>query len=137
MQSAIFFVKQESGLFRKGKWNVLLDKTLIGIHPEKESALSSAVGEADRTSYMGRQSEVWVFEGDGFVLFKAFTPQKPQDEAKGVKGKRRDQEDDAAFIDADPSFDGTAYAGDATTDSTSYTGDTTADDPTDDAGGSY
>jgi hypothetical protein len=107
MKSLIYYVKREVGLFRKGGWNVVMDTMLIGTYPERETALAAAVSEADRTSTMGRLTEVWAYEGDGFVLHKAF-------QAKKGKNKDKDDEvdldDDSAFIiDDDPTVDSGSY----------------------------
>jgi hypothetical protein len=107
MNSLIYYVKREVGLFRKGGWIVLMDKMLIGTYPERETALAAAVSEADRSSTLGRVTEVWAYEGDGFVLHKAF-------QAKKGKNKEKDDEvdleDDSAFIvDDDPTVDSGSY----------------------------
>jgi hypothetical protein len=107
MNSLIYYVKREVGLFRKGGWIVLMDKMLIGTYPQRETALAAAVSEADRSSTLGRVTEVWAYEGDGFVLHKAF-------QAKKGKNKEKDDEvdleDDSAFIvDDDPTVDSGSY----------------------------
>jgi hypothetical protein len=109
MASILYFVKRESGLFRKGSWNVLLNNAVIGMHPDRETALTSAVGEADRTSYMGRQSEVWVYEGDGFVLHKAFKAQKRPDEEDDIKEQNLAGDEDILFTVDDPTTDAASY----------------------------
>jgi hypothetical protein len=107
MKSLIYYVKREVGLFRKGGWNVLMDKMLIGTYQERETALAAAVSEADRTSTMGRMTEVWAYEGDGFVLHKAFQAKKGKDKDKGDEV---DLDDDSAFIvDDDPTVDSGSY----------------------------
>ena len=109
MASNLYFVKQESGLFRKGSWNVVSDRTTVGMYPDRETALTVAVGEADRTSYMGRQSEVWVYEGDGFVLHKAFKAQKPPAEEEDIKELDDTGAEDILFTVDDPATDAPAY----------------------------
>jgi hypothetical protein len=118
MASSMYYVKREGGLFRKGGWHLMFDRTLLGMYPDREAALATAVGEADRLSFMGRASEVWVFEGDGFVLFKAFQAQKPPKEEKNSEGSGHDKDEEAAFIDGDPTFDSTSYTADPSTDAT-------------------
>lgn len=107
MKSHLYFVKREAGLFRKGGWNVFLNNVVISMHPDRETALTSAVAEADRTSYMGRQSEVWVYEGDGFVLHKAFKAQKSADaDDEGMEQNLAGDEDILFTVD-DPTTDNT------------------------------
>jgi len=120
MASLMYYVKREGGLFSKASWNVVFDRTVLGMYPDRETALGNAIGEADRTSYMGRQSEVWVYEGDGFVLHKAFQARKPPADEEDGKGDGRDQAEDIQFTVDDPTFDGTTYAADPSTDAASY-----------------
>ena len=108
MNSLIYYVKREVGLFRKGGWIVLMDKMLIGTYPERETALAAAVSEADRSSTLGRVTEVWAYEGDGFVLHKAFQAKKGKDKDKD--DNKEDYDDDSAFIvDDDPTVDSGSY----------------------------
>ena len=85
--SSIYWVKLERSPFRKPEWSVTLNGQKIGLHKDRESAVTDAVSEAERTSPLGRASEVWVDEGMGFTLHKAFKPTKPdvveEDEDEG------------------------------------------------------
>lgn len=112
MPSQVYFVKQEAGLFRKGTWNIMLGKMVLGMHKGQQEALDAAFAEAERGSQMGRTSEVWLYENSGFVLQKAFLAQK----RKGKGGKGDGDDEDPAFLDEDPTFDGAAYNQDATKD---------------------
>ncbi|MGI9170064.1 MAG: hypothetical protein ACR2FH_07820 [Caulobacteraceae bacterium] len=83
MKSLMYYVKRDVGLFRKGSWDVIFDRLKIGRYPDRETAVAAAVGEAERTSFLGRTTEVWVYEGDGFILHKAFKKTKRKDDDEG------------------------------------------------------
>jgi hypothetical protein len=85
MASMIYWVKQERTMFRKGDWHTILNTMLIGLHKDRESAIAAAVAEAERTSILGRNTEIWVDDGHGFTHFKAFKASKPDvaDEDEG------------------------------------------------------
>jgi hypothetical protein len=108
MNSAIYFVKRDVGLFRKGGWTVVVGSTKIGIYPDRETSLSAALSEAERTSGLGRATEVWVNDGEGFLLEKSFQAQK----GKGKEGKGEDDltgDEDIVFTVDDPTTDPTQY----------------------------
>ncbi len=65
-------------MFGKGDWITILNERIIGLAKEREAALVEAVAEAERTSVLGRTTEVWVDDGLGFTLFKAFKASKPE-----------------------------------------------------------
>ncbi len=64
--SHIYWVKQDRPLFRKPYWTVRLGKLLTGMYDERQLAVDDAIVEAERTSRLGRQTEVWVDDGHGF-----------------------------------------------------------------------
>ena len=99
MASSIYWVKLERGLFRKPEWSVSMNDLKIALHKDREAALSEALAEAARTSVLGRASEVWIDEGMGFTLHKAFKASKPD---------VPDDDDDEGPGD-DLSLDETAY----------------------------
>lgn len=76
--SNIYWVKEERGLFRKPEWSVTLNTLKFSLHKERDEAVQVAVTEAERTSILGRSTEVWVDEGHGFLLYKAFKASKPE-----------------------------------------------------------
>ena len=94
MVSWIYWIQKERPLFRKGQWTVKLGDLLIGFHPERQTAVEEAILEAERTSILGRNTEVWIDDGAGFLLEKAFKASKPPDDEK-----------DDADGDDDPHFD--------------------------------
>jgi hypothetical protein len=77
MASNIYWVKFERRLFAKPEWSVTLNSQKIGFHKDRDSAISETLTEAERTSILGRASEVWIDEGMGFTLYKAFKAGKP------------------------------------------------------------
>jgi hypothetical protein len=100
MASHIYFVKLERALFRKPEWTVTINNQKIGIHKDRDEALANALGEAERTSILGRGCEVWVDEGLGFTLYKAFKASKPEvPEDDDDEGPKDDLDlDDSAYI---------------------------------------
>ena len=108
MPSNVYFVRREVGLFRKGGWSVALGPQKIGIYPDRETSLGAALAEAERTSGLGRTTEVWVNDGEGFLLEKSFQAQK----GKGKGGKGEDDltgDEDIVFTVDDPTTDPTQY----------------------------
>ena len=83
MASYIYWVKHKRPLFGKGDWTVVLGDVLIALHKQRESAVEEALHEAERTSLLGRQTEVWIDDGHGFVLEKAFKASKPPTDEEG------------------------------------------------------
>ena len=63
-----YFVKREFRLFGKRPWTVIFGDETIGMFDDRTSAVALATQEAKRTAGMGRQSEVWVNDGEGFLL---------------------------------------------------------------------
>ncbi|MEO8927813.1 MAG: hypothetical protein ABI306_11695 [Caulobacteraceae bacterium] len=109
MKSNIYFVKQDVGLFRKGKWAVALESQTLGLYADRQSAVAAAIEEAERTSYLGRTTEVWVNDGDGFNFEKAFKAQKgPAEEEKAVEPDLTGDEDILFTVD-DPTADIASY----------------------------
>lgn len=107
MRSVVYFVKRDIGLFRKGNWTVAIGKQTIGSgYPERATAIAAAVAEADRTSYLGRTTEVWVNDGDGFNFEKGFKARKPaaEDDKKGGEVDLTGDEDIMFTVD-DPTTD--------------------------------
>ncbi len=97
MASTIYWVKLE----RKPEWSVTMNDIKIGLHKDLEAALAAALAEAARGSVLGRASEVWVDEGMGFTLHKAFVATKPK--------AREDDDDDEEGPADDLGLDETAY----------------------------
>jgi hypothetical protein len=95
MASHIYWVKQERRLFGKGDWITTLSERVIGLHKDREEAISSAVAEAERTSVLGRTTEVWIDDGLGFTLFKAFKASKPEVEEEDDEDSAYDPEADS------------------------------------------
>ena len=77
--SIIYFVKRSAGLFRKTTWCVLLGPLKIGDYPDRDTCVAAAIAEAERTSNLGRTTEVWVNDGDGFIFEKSFQAKKGKD----------------------------------------------------------
>jgi len=98
--SLIYWVKQERRLFGKPEWKVSLGNILIALANNRDEAIEEALREAERTSILGRQSEVWIDDGHGFTLNKAFQPVKPS--------KKDDDEGDEDDGEEDSSADDTA-----------------------------
>jgi hypothetical protein len=100
MASWIYWVKQERPLFRKGDWTVKLGEMLIAFHKDRQSAVDEAISEAERTSILGRQTEVWVDDGHGFLLAKAFKASKPpvEDEEEGEDFDGNPEDGDNAVL---------------------------------------
>jgi hypothetical protein len=95
----IYWVKLERGLFRKPEWSVTLNTQKIGLHKDRESAMADAIAEAERTSVLGRATELWVDEGMGFTLYKAFKASKPDVPEDEDDGPKDDLElDDSAYL---------------------------------------
>ncbi len=93
----LYFVKQDVGLFKKkGNWILALGNQTIGLYPDREAAVATAIEEAERTSGMGIATEVWVNDGAGFLLTKAFKPSKGKDEDESPKDD--DSEEDPGDI---------------------------------------
>ena len=108
MASNVYFVKREVGLFWKGDWIVALGSQKIGLYPQREAAVAAAVAEAERTSFLGRTTEVWVNDGHGFNFEKSFKAGKPPDEKdKGAKEVSHEGEEDILFTVDDPTTDTT------------------------------
>lgn len=85
-------------MFGKGDWITILNERIIGLAKEREAALTEAVAEAERTSVLGRTTEVWIDDGLGFTLFKAFKASKPEvPEDDDDDGGAFDPEADSAF----------------------------------------
>jgi|GEM_PF-6753577 len=106
MASHSYFVKQEVGLFRKGNWIVALGKQTTGLYPGREAAVAAAVAEAERTSFLGRSTEVWVNDGHGFTIERAFKARKPPAEGdEGAKEVDHEGEEDILFTVDDPTTD--------------------------------
>jgi hypothetical protein len=99
MPSTIYWVKLERALFRKPEWSVTMNTVKIGLHKDREAALADALAEAARGSILGRASEVWIDEGMGFTIHKAFKASKPE--------VPDDDDDDGPGDDLD--LDETAY----------------------------
>jgi hypothetical protein len=78
-----YWVKFERSLFRKPEWSVKFNNTKIGLHADRDEAVASAVEEAERTSLLDRASEIWIDEGHGFTLYKAFKAIKAKGEEEG------------------------------------------------------
>jgi hypothetical protein len=97
--STIYWVKLERSLFRKPEWSVTMNNLKIGLHKDREEALTATLAEAERTSILGRASEVWIDEGMGFMLHKAFKATKPD--------VKEDDDEDGPGDDLD--LDETAY----------------------------
>ncbi|MBA3810314.1 MAG: hypothetical protein H0X27_01480 [Caulobacteraceae bacterium] len=77
----LYFVKQDVGPSKKnGNWILALGRQTIALYPDREAAVAMAIEEAERTSGMGIATEVWVNDGAGFLLTKAFKPSKHKDE---------------------------------------------------------
>jgi hypothetical protein len=100
MASTIYWVKLERALFRKPEWSVTMNDQKIGLHKDREAALTDALTEAERSSVLGRASEVWIDEGMGFTLHKAIKATKPQ---------APEDDDDEEGPGDDLSLDETAY----------------------------
>jgi len=109
MPSNIYFVKQDVGLFRKGKWTVALGSVAVGIYPDRETSVAAAISEAERTSLLGRTTEVWVNDGHGFNFEKSFRASK----GKGDKDDKGEEDltgdEDIVFTVDDPATDATSY----------------------------
>jgi len=109
MGNNMYFVKQDVGLFRKGNWTVALGNRTTGIYPERAAALAAAIAEAERTSFLGRATEVWVNDGHGFNIEKAFKAGKAPDE-EGKPGEMDlTGEEDIVFTVDDPTTDASSY----------------------------
>jgi len=76
--NSIFWVKLERSLFRKPEWTVTVGGQKIGLHKDGDAALAQAVSEAERISPLGLSSEIWVDDGMGFTLYKAYRATKPE-----------------------------------------------------------
>ena len=100
-QPTAYFVKRETGLFRKPHWAVLMDKATIGERDSQEAALEMAVAEAQRSANLGRFVEVWANNGEGFVLYKSFQPVKKkkgdEEEEEDAGEEARDGDDDTTL----------------------------------------
>ncbi|MDQ2860967.1 MAG: hypothetical protein M3T55_09635 [Pseudomonadota bacterium] len=109
MASNMYFVKRDVGLFRKGNWTIVLNSRTTGIYPERAGALAAAIAEAERTSFLGRATEVWVNDGHGFNFEKAFKAGKAPD-AEGKPGEMDlTGEEDIVFTVDDPTTDTPSY----------------------------
>ena len=97
MASLIYYVKQERTLFRKGDWRTVMNNLLIGLDKDRETALAAAVAEAERTSILGRSTEVWIDDGHGFTLHKSFKASKPEVPEDDDDEPEYDPEADAIF----------------------------------------
>ena len=88
-----YFVKQDIGLFkRNGDWTLALGRQMIGMYPDRETAVTTAVDEARRTSMLGSATEVWVNDGHGFLLVKAFKATKPSAEEEEEEEEKPDDD---------------------------------------------
>lgn len=95
----IYFVKQDIGLFKKkGAWMLALGGQTIGMYPDREAALASAIDEAERTSKMGLATEVWVNDGAGFLLAKAFQPSKGKSKDEESVEDEKPEDDDGDLL---------------------------------------
>ena len=83
MASYIYWVKENRPLFGKREWTVTLGDVLIAYHKQRQEAVEEALNEAERTSLLGRQTEVWIDDGHGFILEKAFKASKPPADEEG------------------------------------------------------
>ncbi len=96
-----YWVKLERPLFRKPEWSVSMNELKIGLHKDRDEAIASAVAEAERTSILGRASEIWVDEGLGFTLYKAFKaskPEVPEEDEEDREGGDNLDVDESAYI---------------------------------------
>lgn len=109
MASNIYFVKRDVGLFRKGNWTVALGAVTIGMYADRETSLAAAISEAERTSRLGRTTEVWVNDGDGFNFEKSFQADRGKREKDGKGEEDLTGDEDIAFTVDDPAADATSY----------------------------
>ncbi len=96
-----YYVKREPGLFRKGRWAILMDKLKIAERDSELEALELASVEAQRSADLGRTVEVWANNGEGFVLYKALKPTKKKadddGDEEGPGEEARDGDDDTTL----------------------------------------
>ncbi|MGI8839811.1 MAG: hypothetical protein ACR2F8_03355 [Caulobacteraceae bacterium] len=109
MPSQIYWVKRDVGLFRKPKWVVLLGPLKFGEYPDRDTAVAAAIAEAERTSILGRTTEVWVNDGAGFIFEKSFQAQKGKDKKGGKEEEDLTGEEDIVFTVDEPATDPNAY----------------------------
>jgi hypothetical protein len=96
-----YWVKLERSLFRKAEWSVTFNSMKIGLHKDRDEAIAATLEEAERTSILGRASEVWLDEGMGFTLYRAFKASKPEvpEEDNDKEGPVDDLEvDESAYL---------------------------------------
>ncbi len=107
--SVIYWVKRDPGLFRKTTWCVLLGSLKIGDYPDRDAGVAAAIAEAERTSTLGRTTEVWVNDGGGFLFEKSFQAQKGKGKKDGGDEDDLTGDEDIVFTVDDPTTDPNAY----------------------------
>ncbi len=109
MASVIYFVKRDPGLFRKTTWCLLLGPLKIGDYPDRDTCIATAIAEAERTSTLGRTTEVWVNDGDGFIFEKSFQAKKGKDKKGGAGEEEFSGDEDIVFTVDNPATDPNAF----------------------------
>jgi len=109
MASSIYFVKRDVGLFRKGNWTVAMGSIAVGFYPDRETSVAAAISEAERTSLLGRTTEVWVNDGHGFNFEKSFQASKGKADKDGKAEEDLTGDEDIVFTVDDPTTDATSY----------------------------